>query len=225
MKRLLFIILFSCIGANLFAQQKDAVTIIADRSSALIDSTMSGLNVRANIFNAELNKVNALNPLDTLSLVPDTIKRNIGAIKDFLSYLDLYRSLSEKTLESIKDSVEHIRPLIPKMKRETYLKEFIDAYTLDHKAFEKFTLALTDLYSKVLDALTFLKESGMTGRYKQLTSKEEYEKYKSDSEKYKKILAGIQKNAEKVKSAGEKSQRATTEASIAMQKAYGDVRK
>ncbi len=225
MRHTLILVFFLSICTPLFAQEKDAETLIGERSGALIDSTMNGLNRRATIFNSELGRVNALNPLDTNALIPDTIKRNIGAIKDFLSYLEVYRSVSTKTLQDVKDSVERIRMFIPKAKRDGYLKEFIDAYSTDHSAFEKFTLALSELYSGVRDALQFVDSTGLTGRYKVFQSQIEYDKYKADYEKYKKIISAIEKSSTKVRNAGEKSQRVTTDASIAMQKAYGKLRK
>jgi hypothetical protein len=181
---------------------------------------MSALNTRANIFNNELDKVNKLKPLDAASFTPAKIDSNITTIKEFLDYLDVYRKVSGDLFRRVQDSVEAIRRNVPQSKRKDFLKEFMDAYALDHKAFDKYSLALTDVYTNVLATVKFAKTANVEPKGDKLEFKSK-EQYKS----YKKMIDNVEKSNEKLISAAKKSQKATADASAAMQIAYGKVRK
>jgi hypothetical protein len=176
--------------------------MIGDRATHLIDTAMKGLNLRAKIFNNELEKINALRPLDPDSFISPRNDTVISGIKDFVSYLEVYRTMSNATLASLKDSVA------------------LDAYTLDHTAFEKYTKALSSLYTDVLKAIEYGKSINIQVKDGQLqfTDKDEYDTYS-------KIINNIEKTNEKVMKAGNAAQKATADASLAMQKAYGSVKK
>lgn len=200
--------------------QPSAEQMLADRATNLIDTAMRGLNLRAKIFNAELEKINALRPLDPDSFTPLRIDSVITGLKEFTSYLEVYRAMSNATLQTIKDSIEAIRITAPRQKRKTYLKEFADAYTLDHTAFAKYTTLLSQLYADVIKALEFGKSISIEVKDNQLqfTNKQHYDEYS-------KLISVIEKNNKKVMNAGAAAQKATADASLAMQKAYGSVKK
>lgn len=194
--------------------------MIGDRATHLIDTAMKGLNLRAKIFNNELEKINALRPLDPDSFISPRNDTVISGIKDFVSYLEVYRTMSNATLASLKDSVASIQQMVPKQKRKTFMKDFLDAYTLDHTAFEKYTKALSSLYTDVLKAIEYGKSINIQVKDGQLqfTDKDQYDTYS-------KIINNIEKTNEKVMKAGNAAQKATADASLAMQKAYGSVKK
>src|SRR5437588_12813145 len=100
---LLFVVLIFA-SSPLMAQ--DPVYIANERGSQLIDSTMAMMNIRAERFNEEIGKVNALKALEVASLEKNIIPKNVQKIKDFLAYLDLYRSLSEQLMQATRDSLE-----------------------------------------------------------------------------------------------------------------------
>jgi hypothetical protein len=128
--------------------------------------------------------------------------------------------MSNSTLKTIQDSIDAIRVFAPKSKRKTFMKEFIDAYTLDHTAFGKYTSLLSLLYGDVIKALEYGKSINIEVKDNQLqfTDKQHYDEYS-------KIIATIEKNNKKVMNAGAAAQKATADASLAMQKAYGSLRK
>jgi hypothetical protein len=220
MKKYFYLTLLCLSSVIALAQDKSPEQIIGERASALIDSTMSALNTRANIFNAELDKVNKLNPLDARSFTPEKIDSNITAMKEFLDYLDVYRKVSGDLFTKVQDSVEAIRRNVPQTKRKDFLKEFMDAYALDHKAFDKYSHALTDVYTNVLATVKFAKTANVEpkGDKLEFKSKEQYNSYK-------KMIDNVEKSNTKLISAAKKSQKATADASAAMQLAYGKVRK
>lgn len=212
----LIIVVFS---SSAFAQPTPE-QILGDRASNLIDTAMRGLNLRAKIFNNELEKINALRPLDPDSFTPLRMDSVITGLKEFTSYLEVYRAMSNATLKTIQDSIEAIRASAPKSKRKTFLKEFIDAYTLDHTAFGKYTSFLSVLYIDVIKALEYGRSINIEVKDNQLqfTNKQHYDEYT-------KIISTIEKNNKKVMNAGAAAQKATADASLAMQKAYGSAKK
>jgi len=215
---LFFIVLF--ISSTAFAQGQTAEQIFSDRANAIIDTAMKGLNLRAKIFNSELEKINALRPLDPDSFTPKRMDTVLTGLKDFTGYLEVYRTMSNATLKTLQDSVEAIRTFVPKSKRKTFMKEFLDAYTLDHNAFEKYTNSLSVLYAGVTKALEYGRSIDIQVKDNQLqfTDKKQYDEYS-------KLVATIEKDNKKVMNAGANAQKATADASLAMQKAYGSAKK
>jgi hypothetical protein len=218
-KRLSLFFIITFLSSSAFGQPS-AEDMLSDRANALIDTAMKGLNLRAKIFNTELEKINALRPLDPDSFTPKRMDSVITGLKDFTSYLEVYRTMSNATLRSLQDSVEAIRAFVPKSKRKTFLKEFVDAYTLDHNAFEKYTKLLSSLYTDVTKALEYGKSINIQVQDDQLqfTNKQHYDEYS-------KIVETIEKTNKKVMTAGANAQKATADASLAMQKAYGSAKK
>lgn len=219
-KRLSLFFIIAFLSSSAFAQAPSPEDMLSDRANALIDTAMKGLNLRAKIFNAELDKINTLRPLDPDSFTPKRMDSVITGLKDFTSYLEVYRTMSNVTLKSLQDSVETIRTFVPKSKRKTFLKEFVDAYTLDHNAFERYTKLLSVLYIDVIKALEYGKLINIEVKDGQLqfTNKQHYDEYS-------KIIETIEKNNKKVVTAGAHAQKATADASLAMQKAYGSAKK
>jgi hypothetical protein len=219
-KRLSLFFIAVFLSSSAFAQAPSPEDLLSDRANALIDTAMRGLNLRAKIFNIELEKINALRPLDPDSFTPKRMDSVVTGLKDFTGYLEVYRMMSNATLKSLQDSVEAIRAFVPKSKRKTFLKEFLDAYTLDHNAFEKYTKLLSILYADVIKALEYGKSINIEVKDDQLqfTSKQHYDEYS-------KIISSIEKNNKKVMTAGANAQKATADASLAMQKAYGSAKK
>ena len=190
------------------------------RASKLIDSTMASLNIRAKRFNQELAIINAVNPLETSSLTKENIAKTREKIKDFLGYLEVYRSLSVKLKEEMTDSVNTLRAKMPSRHRPTFLQEFLDAYELDQGTFDKYTLALTKLYTNIDAVVAFIQTSNVTikdNRF-QFSDKKEYDKYTE-------LMAPVEKSNRKLISASANSQKATMDASEIMQKAYGEIKK
>lgn len=190
------------------------------RAYTLIDSTISSLNIRTMRFNEELQKVNVIKKLDGSTLGKDVIAQNMQRIKDFLNYLEVYRTLSTKLKKEVEDSVEEIRKNMPSRIRNAFSKEFLDAYTMDQAAFEKYTLALTKFFSDVMDLFVFMETSKVAIKDNkfQFSDKEEYEKYN-------KINARIEKSNKKLINASANAQRAGIDANSMMQKTYGRVKK
>ncbi len=195
----------------------DAIQI---RASKLIDSTMASLNIRAQRFNEELASINATKPLEGTSLAKENIAKNREKINDFLSYLDVYRSLSQQLKEKVEDSVNLLRAKMPSHHRATFLQEFLSAYNMDQSAFDKFTLALTKLYTNINAVVEFIEKSSVTTKDNKLqfTNKKEYEEYTE-------LIAVVDKSNKKLITASANSQKATIDASALMQKAYGDIKK
>jgi hypothetical protein len=215
---LVFILVFFITVSSVQAQ--DPVDIASARASALIDSTMASLNLRAQRFNEELAKVNALKALEVSSLAKDIIPKNIEKIKDFLNYLDVYRSLSKKLMESTEDSVHILKEMMPSKMRESFLKEFMDAYRLDQNSFDKYTLALTKVFTQVNKVLTFAENSkiAIENNKLQFTDKKEYDEYSE-------LIEEIEKSQKKLVNAGASSQRASIDAGKMMNEAYGKLKK
>lgn len=211
--------MLALLSSSAFAQPS-AEDMLSDRANALIDTAMKGLNLRAKIFNTELEKINLLRPLDPDSFTPKRMDSVVTGLKEFTSYLEVYRTMSNATLRALQDSVEAIRAFIPKSKRKTFLKEFVDAYTLDHNAFEKYTKLLSVLYTDVIKAMEYGKSINIEVKDGQLqfTNKQHYDEYS-------KIIETIEKDNKKVMNAGAAAQKATADASLAMQKAYGSAKK
>ena len=218
-KRLSLFFIIALLSSSAFAQPSPE-DMLSDRANALIDTAMKGLNLRAKIFNSELEKINILRPLDPDSFTPKRMDTVLVGLKDFTGYLEVYRTMSNASLSTLKDSVEAIRAFVPKSKRKTFMKEFLDAYTLDHTAFEKYTNSLSVLYAGVIKALEYGRSIDVQVKDGQLqfTDKKQYDEYS-------KIVATIEKDNKKVMNAGATAQKATADASLAMQKAYGSAKK
>ncbi|MEP7235300.1 MAG: hypothetical protein ABI778_08390 [Ignavibacteriota bacterium] len=201
------------------AHAQDSPDALNIRASRLIDSTMASVNIRAERFNEELTRVNAIKPLDAASLTKEVIPGNMEKVKDFLSYLDLYRSLCAKQRQEVVDSATALKSKMPSRYKETFLKEFIDAYDLDQSSFIKYTQALTKVYTNINLALAFVEQSHVTVKDNKLqfSDKKEYEEYSA-------LITNIEKSNKKVINASATSQRATIDASAMMQKAYGEIK-
>lgn len=202
------------------AQHVNPLDAMNHRASMLIDSTMQRLNLRAERFNEELSKINKARPLDASALTPEKIAENLTKVKDFLGYLDVYRTLSAKSRQTVEDSVAAMRSEMPSRIRKQYLQEFLDAYAMDQSAFDKYTVALTNVYTKVSEVLTFLSNAKIklvNGKI-QFDDKAEYERYQDMMNE----VTGVNR---KLISASAASQKATLEASEQMQKAYGAANK
>jgi hypothetical protein len=221
MFRFLFTILFfiGATGVSSVRAQDDPDGLNI-RASHLIDSTMAMLNIRATRFNEELAKVNVLKPLDAASLTKEFIPKNEERIKDFLNYLDVYRSLSERQKQEVEDSVSLLKSKMPSNHRVGYLKEFLDAYNMDQSAFDKYTLALTKVFTNINAVLAFIETSKVTTKDNKLefSDKKEYDTYSE-------LISAVEKSNKKLITASANSQKATIDASSMMQKAYGAVRK
>ena len=188
--------------------------------SQLIDSTMASLNIRAQRFNEELAKINALKPMDVTSLAKETIPKNRAKIKEFLSFLEVYRAESATLRQGIEDTVNALRSHMPSRHQASFMKEFLDAYDLDQNAFDKYTLALTKVFTNINAALDYIDQSDVTIKDNKLqfTSKGVYDKYSE-------LITAVEKSNKKLINASAASQKATIDASSMMQKAYGALRK
>ena len=215
----IFALFFFSFAISPLRAQDDPDALVI-RASHLIDSTMASLNIRAQRFNEELAKVNALKPLEIASLAKETIPKNREKIKDFLSYLDVYRALSNKMSEEVEDSVNNLRSKMSSHHRASFLKEFLEAYDMDQSAFEKYTLALTKVFTNINAVLAFMETSNVTTKDNKLqfNNKKEYEKYSE-------LIEAVEKSNKKLINASATSQKATIDASAMMQKAYGSIRK
>ncbi len=209
---LLVVLFFSSVSA----QKKDPMAIMTSRASRLIDSTMGAINLRAERFNQELQIINLTKPLDATSLTPEKIASSIIKVKDFLNYLEVHRSLSVRLRKITDDSVKAMRSEMPTRVREDFLKEFLEAYHKDQESFDKYTLALTKVYVNVSEVLTFL-----AGAKISLVSDKIQFDSKDDYEHYQEMMDAVNKSNKKLITASADSQKATLEASEAMQKAYG----
>lgn len=209
---LLVVLFFSSVSA----QKKDPMAIMTSRASRLIDSTMGAINLRAERFNQELQIINLTKPLDATSLTPEKIASSIIKVKDFLNYLEVHRSLSVRLRKITDDSVKAMRSEMPTRVREDFLKEFLEAYHKDQESFDKYTLALTKVYVNVSEVLKFLAGAkiSLVGDKIQFDSKDDYEHYQE-------MMDAVNKSNKKLIAASADSQKATLEASEAMQKAYG----
>jgi DNA integrity scanning protein DisA with diadenylate cyclase activity len=217
--RFLAVLFFTVILANSL-QAQGPVDIAADRASQLIDSTMSAVNLRAERFNEEIAKVNALKALDVPAFAKDTIKRNKEKIKDFLEYLEVYRSITNKLIDAVEDSVKELRQMMPRNERADFLKDFEDAYQLDQKAFTDYTLALTKVFTGVKKILDFMEDADI-----KLEGKKILFTKKAESEEYSKLIEAVELSQKKLATAGANSQKARIDASMKMQKAYGKLGK
>ena len=204
------------IVSSVSAQKKDLMTMMSTRASRLIDSTMSAINLRAERFNQELQVINQTKPLDAASLTPEKIPISITKVKDFLGYLEVHRALSVRLRKMTDDSVKAMRSEMPTRVREDFLKEFLEAYHKDQESFDKYTLALTKVYVNVSEVLKFLAGAkiSLVGDKIQFDSKDDYEHYQE-------MMDAVNKSNKKLITASADSQKATLEASEAMQKAYG----
>src|SRR2546421_9926679 len=128
------VFLFFLFGILPVAAQTDPLTAMNARALRLIDSTNARLNIRFGGFNEELGKINQLKPLDLDSNSKANIPATRQKIKDFLNYLDVFRTMSARLTEAISDSVQDMRSVMPSRIRESYLKVFLDAYNLDQAA-------------------------------------------------------------------------------------------
>ncbi len=209
---LLVVLFFSSVSA----QKKDPMAMMTSRASRLIDSTMGAINLRAERFNQELQIINLTKPLDATSLTPEKIASSIIKVKDFLNYLEVHRSLSVRLRKITDDSVKAMRSEMPTRVREDFLKEFLEAYHKDQESFDKYTLALTKVYVNVSEVLKFLAGAkiSLVGDKIQFDSKDDYEHYQE-------MMDAVNKSNKKLITASADSQKATLEASEAMQKAYG----
>ena len=158
---LAFFLVVSFIGTAQVRAQDDPDGLNV-RASYLLDSTMAALNLRAVRFNEELDKINAVKPLDVSSLDNDMIPKNREKVKDFLEYLAVYRALSEKLKQTVEDSVNTLRAKMPSRHKATFLKDFQEAYDLDQGTFDKYILALTQVFQNIYITLGFIENSGVT---------------------------------------------------------------
>ncbi|MBS1904282.1 MAG: hypothetical protein JSS75_11305 [Bacteroidetes bacterium] len=207
-------------SASVAQQRNDPMEAMNHRASRLIDSSMQRLNLRAERFNEELGKINKARPLDPSMLSAEKIKENTGKINDFLAYLDVYRSLSANMRKQVDDSVAAMRSEMPIRVRKAYLQEFLDAYASDQTAFDKYTMALTNVYTNVKQVLEFIstaKVQVVDGKLS-FTDKTEYEQYET-------LMNKVNAANRKLVSASAASQKATLEASDQMNKAYGAANK
>ncbi len=202
------------------AGAQDDPDALVVRASRLIDSTEAMLNLRAQRFNEEMIKMNALKPLEATSLAKDTIPKSREKIKDFLNFLEVYRSLSHKMKEGIEDSVNNLRSKMSTHHRTSFLKEFLDAYDLEQSSLDNYTNALTKFYTNINAVLAFIETSSVTTKDNKLqfNNKKEYEKYSE-------LIEAVEKSNKRLINASATSQKATIDASSMMQKAYGAIRK
>lgn len=220
MIRMFFLLIFSTILITAAQAQPDVVMDMVNGEAAkLIDSVMSRLNLRAEIFNDEIARVNKLRPLEAENLTKVKIEANIPIIKEFLSYLDVYRSVSDREKAAIADSIASLRLYLPKSRQKKYLKEFEDAYALDQAAFYRYTLALTALYTNVLELLNFMQTAQTEIKDNKITFKNQKEYHH-----YEQIMAKVEKQVKRQGRASLASQKASIDAGEMMQKAYGKLR-
>jgi hypothetical protein len=217
MLRKLFVLCALLLLQGISQAQPDVVIDMVNGSAArLIDSVMQTINLRADIFNEEVSKVNKLRPLEIENLTQEKVIANIPVIKEFLGYLEVYRATSDKEQLRIQDSVTMFRSYLPKAKRKKYLQEFVNAYSLDQGAFYKYTLSLTSLYSNVLDLLNFMSTAQTEIKDGKIVFRD-----RTQLKQYERILAKVEKQIRKQSSASLAAQKATFEAGQIMQKAYG----
>jgi hypothetical protein len=214
-----FILLVSVLRISPAHAQNDPDALTA-RASRLIDSTMASLHFRAQRFNEELAKINAVNPLDIASHGKDVVPKNREKVKDFLGYLEVYRQLSGQQKQEVEDSTSALRAKMPSRHQATFLKDFQEAYDLDQSAFDKYTIALTKVFTHIDTALAFIETSKVEVKDNKLqfTDKKEYKKYSE-------LIAIVEKSNKKLINAGAASQKAMIDASAKMQKAYGAINK
>jgi hypothetical protein len=212
-----FLLLITSSG---FAQHADPMEAMSGRASRLIDSVMAKLNIRSERFNEEMDKVNKAKAIDPVSLDSVKLQKNTVVLKDFLQYLDVYRSLSGHTKKEVEDSIQAMRLEMPRRYKQTYLQEFLDAFQKDQSAFDKYTLALTKLFTSVSEVLQFISTTHVkvVDNKIQFTDKKQYDHYQ-------KMMDEVNEHNKKVISASAASQKATLEASKAMQEAYGQSEK
>jgi len=149
---------------KVFAQESPEALNV--RASQLIDSTMASLNIRAERFNEELAKINAVKPLDVASIGKEVIPKNREKIKDFLNYLEVYRTLCAQQQKEIEDTVNAFKVKVPARYKTAFLKDFLDAYDLDQSTFVKYTQALTKVFMNMDAVLAFLDQSNVTTKDK-----------------------------------------------------------
>jgi hypothetical protein len=197
--------------------QPDVVLDMVNHSAAkLIDSTMQMINLRADIFNEEVSKVNKLRPLEVENLTKEKVEANIPIIKSFLGYLDVYRATGDKEKLRIQDSVTALRAYLPKAKQKKYLREFMNAYSLDQEAFYKYTQSLTALYTYVTDLLQLMSTAKTEIKDAKIVFTD-----RTELKQYEKILANVEKQIKKQSVTSLASQKASFEAGQIMQKSYG----
>ena len=199
-----------------YAQPEVVMDMVNASAGRLIDSTMQTINLRAEIFNEEVSKVNKLRPLEVENMTKEKLETTIPAVKDFLSYLEVYRATSDKEKVRIMDSVKQFRSYLPKQKQKKFLKEFVDAYTMDQGAFYRYTQSLTTLYTNVIDLLNFMSTTKAEIKDNKIVFTE-----KAELKKYEAIMAKVHKNINKQASASLAAQKATFDAGQIMQKSYG----
>lgn len=217
MGKKLFTVVLLVLSYGFARAQSDVVMDMVNHNAAkLIDSVMQTINLRAEIFNDEVTKVNKLRPLEVENLTKDKVEANIPVIKEFVDYLDVYRATSDKEKSRIMDSVAALRAYLPKSKQKKYLKEFVDAYSLDQGAFYKYTQSLTGLYTNVLDLLQFMRLADTETKDGKILFKD-----RTQMKEYEKIIGKVEKQIKKQSSASIASQKASFEAGQIMQKSYG----
>lgn len=216
MKKFLLLVFAAGFCTVLKAQPDAIMDMVNSSASKLIDSVMNGINIRSDIFNEEKAKVNKARPLDTENLTKEKIGENLPTVKEFLSYLEVYRATSDMEKKRIADSVAMLRAYLPKSKQKKYLKEFVDAYAMDESAFYKYTVALTSLYSHVIDLMQFMQNADVEVADGKIMFKD-----RKQLKEFEKIQLKIEKQLKKQASAGLAAQKATFEAGQIMQKAYG----
>lgn len=208
------IMVFMAVAA--YAQPEVVLDMVNASAGRLIDSTMQTINLRADIFNEEVAKVNKLRPLEAENMTKEKVEVSLPAIRDFLSYLDVYRATSDKEKLRIQDSVKLFRSYLEKNKQKKFLKEFLNAYSMDQSAFYKYTQSLTTLYTNVIDLLNFMAASKAEIKDNKIVFTD-----KAELKRYETIMAKVEKNIQKQATASLAAQKATFEAGQIMQKSYG----
>ena len=211
-----FMILIAGVTTSVAQVEDAAEKALVERANKLLDSSMTAINFRAQRFNEEMTRVNQLKPFDSTSLTAEKIKANRVGLKDFLSYLEVYRSVSTRYMQEVDDSIKAIRSAAPSTVRETYLMEFQQAFHKDQETFNKFTVALTAVWKKIDEVLEYIQTAKMElhGGRMQFSSEDELKKYNT-------FMEEVTKLNKKASSAGTASSKAAFEASQAMNEAYG----
>jgi hypothetical protein len=112
--------------------------------------------------------------------------------------------------------VTALRSYLPKARQKKYLKEFVDAYSMDQAAFYTYTRSLTGLYTNVLELLNFMTTSTAEIKDTKIVFTD-----RKELSQYEKLLAKIEKQIKRQASASIASQKASFEAGQIMQKSYG----
>jgi hypothetical protein len=211
---LFFIIIFTAAVAS--AQ----TPVEVDHALNLIDSTNAIVKLRSDRFNEEITKVNSLNVLDVSSLDKSVIPKNIKKVKDFIDFLDVSRSLSAHSMQALEDTVENLKEVGLTKKMTKSYGDLIKAYESDQKAFDKYTLALSKVFTNVVKILTYLDSCDYTIKDKKLIFTD-----RKQSEAYGELFTGLEESQKKAAYAGADSQKASIDARDIIHKVYDEIQK